>query len=157
MVLYKTHRAGLSEPFGEREMDLHLTRPHILRFWAGTPDQHRHTNRLYHRMRIGAAQGELFHNNGERFLAPGYTCVPGAYWLRRYHDTVLPKGAPFWYNGDDWLWWFEKVCAGTTEDRAYLVRVLDNPAPINLPLIPACYTSSTGAVRGSKVPASSHR
>ena len=46
-VLYKTHWSGLSEPSTEREMDLHLSRPHILRYWAGTPDQHRQTNRLY--------------------------------------------------------------------------------------------------------------
>ena len=30
-VLYKTHWAGLSEPSWEREMDLHLSRSHILR------------------------------------------------------------------------------------------------------------------------------
>ena len=34
------------------------------------------TNRLYPRMRIGAVQRELSRNNGERFLAPGYACVP---------------------------------------------------------------------------------
>ena len=39
-VLYKTHWAGLSEPFWEREMDLHLSHPHILCYWDGTPDQH---------------------------------------------------------------------------------------------------------------------
>ena len=39
----KTHWAGLSEPF---------SRPHIWRYWAGTPDQHR----LYRLMQIGAAQ-----------------------------------------------------------------------------------------------------
>ena len=76
-------------------MDLDLSRHHILRYCAGTPDQHRQTNRLYRRMRIGAARRELSRNNGERFLAPGYACVPRADWLRRYHDTVLPKGAHF--------------------------------------------------------------
>eukprot|EP00904_Undaria_pinnatifida_P007854 jgi/Undpi1/4199/HiC_scaffold_16.g07566.m1 len=40
-VLYKTHWAGLSEPSWEREMDFHLSRSHILRYWTGTPDQHR--------------------------------------------------------------------------------------------------------------------
>ena len=40
-------------------------------------------------MRIVAAQGELSRNNGERFLAPGYACVPRADGLRRYHDTVF--------------------------------------------------------------------
>ena len=49
-------------------MDLHLSRSHILRYWAGTPDQHRQTNRLYRRMRIGAAQREVSRNNGERLF-----------------------------------------------------------------------------------------
>ena len=49
-------------------MDLHLSRSHILRYWAGTPDQHRQTNRLYRRMWIGAARRDLSRNNGERFL-----------------------------------------------------------------------------------------
>ena len=40
-VLYKTHWVGRSEPSWERETDLHLSRFHILRYWAGTPDQHR--------------------------------------------------------------------------------------------------------------------
>ena len=76
--LNKTHWAGLSEPSWEREMDLHLSRSHILRYWAGTPDQHRQTNRLYRRMRIGAAHLEPSRNNEERFQAPGYACVPRA-------------------------------------------------------------------------------
>ena len=130
-------------------MDLHLSRSYILRYWAGTPDQHRQTNRLYRRMRIEAAQRELSHNNGERFLAPGYACVPRTDWLRRYHDTVLPKGAHFWYKGDDGLWWLGKISASTTEDKVYLVRFLDDPGPIKLPLPPARHTTSTGAVRGS--------
>ena len=45
-VLYNTHWVGLSEPSWEREMGLHLSRFHILRYWAGTPDQHRQTNHL---------------------------------------------------------------------------------------------------------------
>ena len=100
-------------------------------------------------MRIGAAKRELSRNNGERFLAPGYACVSRADWLRRYHDTVLPKGAHFWYKGDDGLWWVGKISASTTEDNIYLVRFLDDPGPIKLPLLPARYTTSTGAVRGS--------
>ena len=91
-VLYNTHWVGLSNPSWEPEMDLHLSRSHILRYWAGTPDQHRQTNRPYRRMRIGAAQRELS-RNGERLLAPGYACVPRAEWLRLYRDTVLPRGA----------------------------------------------------------------
>ena len=44
-------------------------------------------------MRIGATQPKLSRNNGKCFLAPGYACAPRAEWLRRYHDTVIPKGA----------------------------------------------------------------
>ena len=148
-VLHETHWAGLLEPSWEREMDLHLSRSHILRYWAGTPDQHRQTNCLYRPMQIGAAQRELSRNNGERFLAPGYACVPRADWLRRYHDTVLLKGAHVWYKEDDGLWWLGKITASTTEGKVYLVRFLDDPGPIKLPLPPARYTTTTGAVRGS--------
>ena len=74
-------------------MDLQLSRHAILRYWAGTPNQHRQTNRLYRRMRIGAAQRELSRSNGERFLAPGYGCVAHADCLCRYYITVLPNGA----------------------------------------------------------------
>ena len=76
-------------------MNLHLSRFYILRYWNGTPDHHRQTKRLYCRMRMGAVQRELSRSNGERFLAPGYACVPRADWLRRYHDTMLPKEAYF--------------------------------------------------------------
>ena len=100
-------------------------------------------------MRIGAAQHELSGNNGGRFLAPGYACDTRADWLRRYHDTVLPKGAHFWYKGDDGLWWLGQISASTTEDKVYPVRFLDDPVPIKLPLPLARYTTSTGAVRGS--------
>ena len=90
VVLYKTHWAGLSEPSWEREMGLHLSLSHILRYWAETLDQHRQTNRLYRRMWTGAARHEPSPNNEEHVLAPGYACVPRADWLRRYHDTVTP-------------------------------------------------------------------
>ena len=40
-VLYKTHWVGLSEPSWEQQMDIHLSRSHILRYWACTSDQHR--------------------------------------------------------------------------------------------------------------------
>ena len=149
-VLYKTHRAGHSGPSWEWEMDLHLSCPHILRDWAGTLDQNRQTNRLYRRMRIAVAQHELSRNNGEHFLAPGYACVTRAEWFRRNHDTVLPKGAHVWYKGDDGLWWLGEISARTTEDKVYLVCFLDDPGPIKLPLPPARYTTSTGAVRGSR-------
>ena len=100
-------------------------------------------------MRTGAGQRELSRNNGERFLAPGYACVPRADWLRRCHDTVLPKGAHVWYKGGDGLWWLGKISASTTEDKVYLVRFLDDPNSFKLPVPPARYTTLTGAVRGS--------
>ena len=40
-------------------MDLQVFHHQILRYWTGTPNQHRQTNRLYRRMRIGAAQGDF--------------------------------------------------------------------------------------------------
>ena len=144
-----THWVGLSEPSWERKIDLQLSRTHIFRYWTGTPDQDRLTNRLFRRILIGTARRELSRNNGERFLAPGYACVQRAEWLRRYRDTVLPKGTHFWYKGDNGLWWLGKISANTTEDGVYLVQFLDDPGPINLPLSPARYTTSTGAVRGS--------
>ena len=122
-------------------MDLQLSRTQILRYSAGTPDQHRQTNRLYRRMHIGEAQREISRNNMERYLAPGYACV-----------TVLPKGAHLSYKGDNGLWWLGKISESTTEDEVYLVRFLDDPGPIKLPLPPARYTISAGAVRGSWCP-----
>ena len=142
-VLYETHWSGLSRPSWEREMDLQLFLLEILRYWVGTPNQHRQTNRLYRQMRIGASQRELSRSNGERYLAPGYGCVPRAEWLSRYSATVLPNGAYFWYKGDDGVWWLGKISASTTTKEAYLVRLLDDPGPIKLPLPPARYTTST--------------
>ena len=51
----ETHWTGFSRPFWEREMDLPLSRLEILRYPAGTPNQHHRINLLYRRMRIGAA------------------------------------------------------------------------------------------------------
>ena len=42
-----------------------------------------------------------------------------------------------------------RLSASTAEDEMYLVRFLDDPGPTKLPLPPARYTTSTGAVRGS--------
>ena len=130
-------------------MDLHLSRSHILCHWAGTPEQHRQTNRLFRQIWIRAAQRELSRNSRERFLAPGNDFVLRAYWLRRYHDTVLPKATQFWYKEDDGLWGLEKISASTTEDKVYLRRFLDDPGPIQRSLSLARYMTSTGAVRGS--------
>ena len=42
-----------------------------------------------------------------------------------------------------------EIGASTTEDKVYLVRFLDDPGPIKLPLPPARYATLTGAARGS--------
>ena len=146
-VMCETHWAGLSRPSWERKMDLQLSCHEILRYWVVTPNQHRQTNRLYRLMIIGTAQRELSRSNGERFLAPGYGCVSQANWLRRYCNTVLPNGVHVWYKSDDALWWLGKISAIKPTDGLYLVRFLDNPGPMKLPLSPARYTTSTRTVR----------
>ena len=109
----------------------------------------RTTNRLYRRMRIGAAQRKLSRNYGERFLAPGYIRAPRAEWLCRYRDTMLPKGAHVWYKRTMACGDLKQISASTTEDGVSLAQILDDPGPFKLPLFPARYTTSAGAVRGS--------
>ena len=82
-MLYKMHWAGLFEPFWEREMDLQIFGTHALRYWAGPPNQHCQTTAFTARYAKHTVQRELSRNNGERFLTPGYACVPRAEWLRR--------------------------------------------------------------------------
>ena len=58
---------------------------------------------------------------------------------------MLPDGAHFWYKADDGLWWRGRISARTSTDGEYLVRFLDDPGPIKLPLSPAhCRTSTWG-------------
>ena len=130
-------------------MGLQLSRQQILLYWAGTPNQHRQTNCLHRQMRIGAAQREISRANSERFLAPGYGCAPRADWLRHYSATVLPNGTHLLYKTDGGLWWLGKFSARTSIDGEYLVRFLNDPGPIKLPLSPAHHTTSTGGVQGS--------
>ena len=99
------------------------------------------------RMRIDAAQRELSRDNGERFLAPGYACVPRAERLRRYRGTVLSKGPHFRYKGDDGLWWLGKISASATEDGVYLVRFLEDPGTIKLSLPGAVHDFNGGRTR----------
>ena len=147
--MYETHGTGLPGPSWEREIDLQRFGHEVSRYWAGTPNQHRPTNRLYRRMRIDAAQRERSRNNGERFLEHRYGCVPRAECLNHCTASVLPNEAHFWYKGDEGLWWPGKINASKTTTGVYLVRVLDDPGIIELPLTPARYTASTGAVRVS--------
>ena len=94
-VLYQTHWKGLLRPSWEREMDLQHSRSQILRYWTGTPDQHRQTNRRYRAMRIGAAARELARAKGERYLPPGYSFVSRSIWDRRFADNPLTVSAFF--------------------------------------------------------------
>ena len=103
-VMYKTHWTGLSKPSCEREAVVLLSRHQILRYWAGTPNQHRHTNSVFRGMRTGAAQRELLSEQRRRFLAPGYGCVPRADLFRHYRSTVLPNGSHLWYKSGPILW-----------------------------------------------------
>ena len=43
----------------------------------------------------------------------------------------------------------KQISASTTEDGVSLAQILDDPGPFKLPLFPARYTTSAGAVRGS--------
>ena len=131
-------------------MSLQLRRHEKVRYLAGTPNQPRLTNHLYHPRRIGAAQREQSRSSGERFRASGYGCVSPADWLRRCWNFVLPNRAQFWYKGDDGLWWLGKISATTPTYGVYLVRFSDDPAPIKRSLSPARYTTSTRAVGGSQ-------
>ena len=139
VAMYETHWTGLSRPSWEREIDLQLSQAHILGYWAGTPDQHRQTNRLYRRMRIGAAQRELSRNNRERFLAPGLRPTRGVVAPLPRHGAS--QRSPRLVQDYDGLWWLGKINASTTEDRVYLVRILDDPGLIKLPFPPRRYTT----------------
>ena len=98
-VLYETPWKGLLRPTWERESDLLHARQCILEYWAGVPLQLRQANRVYRRMRVGAAQRELARDKAARFLPPGYSYVNHQTWARRFRGTILPVGAYFWYKG----------------------------------------------------------
>ena len=103
MVTYDTHWAGLLTPSWEHEQDLQHHRLHTLRYWSGTPSQHRQSNRLYRQMRIGGAHRELARTPSELFLAPGYSLYPRILWLRRFSSTTLSAGAHIRYKARDGL------------------------------------------------------
>ena len=85
-LLFADSVARLSHADWEREQQAEPTGHAAIRYIAiGRPSACqptfcratlRVTNRLYRRMRISAAQRKLSRNRGERFLAPGYACVP---------------------------------------------------------------------------------
>lgn len=139
---------GPSRPSWQRERDFQFAQWQVLLYWTDTANQQRHTNRLYHRMRILAAQRRKSLGNGECCLEPGYDRVPRADRLRRYISTVLPSGVRFRCNGDDGLGLLGKISARTATGGRHIVRFLDDSWPINLPLPPVRCATSTGAVPG---------
>ena len=110
-VLYETHWKELLQPSWERQMDLQHSQQHILHYWAGTPLQHQQANRLYRRMRVGAAQREISQDEGARFLSPGYSLVKHQEWTRRFSTTVLPVGTHVRYKPGDHHLWLGKMSA----------------------------------------------
>ena len=118
------------------------------RYWVGTPNQHRQTNRLKRRMQIGDTQRELF---GKRFSHMDTAAFLAQNGLAATALRCFPTEPTFGARATT-------VCGGLGRSARprprrgilkYLVRFLDDPGPIKLPLPPARYTTSTGAVRGS--------
>ena len=131
-------------------MDLQLSRTHISRYWAGTPEQHRQINRLYRRMRIGLAQHELSRNSGERILAPGIRLRPTLGVAPKLPRYGAPQGNPYFVQGRRWVvmaWKNQRVYDGGWSIPGPLVGRFG--ADQKLPFPPARYTTSTEAVRGS--------
>ena len=103
-------------------MDLQHFRQHVLLYWAGSPLQLQQPNRLYRRMRVGAAQRELSRDQGNLFLYPGDSLVPHLDWTNCFSNTILPVGTHFWYKARDHHWWLGKISAHTTTTAIYIVR-----------------------------------
>lgn len=63
-------------------------------------------------------------------------------------QAVPPNGAPFWCTSkdEDSFWWLGKTSARTTTDGDHLVRFLDDPGRIKLPIPPVRYATSNGVV-----------
>ena len=152
-VVYETHWAELLSPYWEHERDLQHHRPPILRYWSGIPSQHRQVNRLHRQMRIEAAYRELSRSRGEIFLAPGNSLVPCPLWLHRFSFLTLPAGAHLRCKACDGLWRLSKVAPRASIDNSsadsYIIRFLNDPAPIKIKLLLPLYPTSRNAARGS--------
>ena len=101
-VMYKTQWTGLSGPSWEPEMDLQLFRHEILRYWAGTPNQHRQTTAC-------TAGRELVLHNG-KFLGTtasgSWRTDTAAFLAQNGLAATAPRclpTEPTWYKGDDGL------------------------------------------------------
>ena len=115
---------------------MNLQHSRLLQIWAGTPLQHKQENRLYRRMRVGAAQRELSRDQVAGFLSRGYSLVTHQDWAHSVSTTVLPVGDRFWYKARDHHWWLGKISAHTKTVAHYVVRFLDDPRPVKLKLSP---------------------
>ena len=109
----------------------------------------RTTDRLYRRMRIVVEQRKLSRNHGERFWRWTTLVSHARSGSAATAIRCSPREPTFGTRATMGCGGLEKISASTTEDRVYLVRFLDDPGPIKLPLSPARYTTSAGAVRGS--------
>lgn len=95
-VMHETHWTGFISPSWEHERNLNHHGLYILRYWSGTPSQHRQAK--YRQMRIGAAHSELSWPWGDICLAPAYNLVPRTLWLRRISSSPLHTEAHLCYK-----------------------------------------------------------
>ena len=126
-------------------MDLHLSRPHILRSWAGIPDQHRQTNCLYRRMRIGATHRELSRNNGQRFLLRATLVLPAPIGSVAITTRCFLREPTFGTSETMGCGALEKPARAQPRTRYIWSAFLTTRGRLHS----ARYTTSTGAIRGS--------
>lgn len=124
-------------------MDLQPSRLHILCYWAGTPDQHRQTKRLYRSTRISAAHRELARASDDRSASPGYECVTRHMWANAFNVLCSPSApTSLRYKPYDTLWWIGKISHLTTKADTYIVRFIDDPGLVKIALAPSRDTTA---------------
>ena len=108
----------------------------------------RTTNRLYRRMRIGAAQRKLSQNHGERLFWRRATLMPHARSESAATATrCSPREPTFSTRAAMGCGGLEKLVRVRRRMGYTWSEFLDDPGPMKLPLSSARYTTSTGAVR----------
>ena len=145
--MYEAHRTGLSTPSWEREMDLQLSRREsssMLMGWhsePAPPNQPPADRRMRTwRSTAGTFSGATANVSWRPATAASRTPI-GLDTAQRH--AAPSNGAFFCYKGNDGLWWLPhigEISLSKTTDRVYLVRPLDDPGPIKLPLSPTRYT-----------------
>lgn len=68
----------------------------FLYYWSDTPIQHLQLNRLYRRMRAGAADREVAHLKGDRHLPPEHSLFTVDVWTRLFPPPLLLIGTYLW-------------------------------------------------------------